>query len=289
MSDQGQEIDADKLLQEIEAPTPPQEVQPAAAPEPAAAQSSWNGDEWAFETNGKKIVPEGRDHLIKWASQGYNYSQRMGELNKTFAQKQAELEAERAKYEGYDRYHKVNEYARQNPQWWEHVEKSFQNRETYQVPQELQGVLNPLLQRLQATEGVLQEFQSEKQRQEYERQDQALDTEINEIREKFPNIDLNSVDPASGETLELRVLKHAGQLGTTSFRAAFRDYFHDKLIELSKATALETAAKEKEQNAKKGILGKTPAPVKGLNPAQNTRGKSYDQLAQEAMAEMGIS
>lgn len=288
MNEPGEEIDADKLLEEIESPTPPTDE--AAAPPEQAAAPAWNGDEWGFEWNGKKIVPDSRDKVMQWQSLGYNYSQRMGELNKTHAQKMAEIEERAKQYQGYDRYKSVDEYARTNPQWWEHVEKSYQARD---VPQNLDPslapVLNPLLERLNQTESVLGQWQQEKQQQEYERQDQALDTEIDEIRKTFPNIDLNSVDPASGETLELRVLKHAGQLGTSSFRAAFRDYFHDKLIELSKASALESAAKEKEANAKKGILGNSRAPVKGITPAQNIRGKSYDQLAQEALAEMGAS
>jgi hypothetical protein len=93
----------------------------------------------------------------------------------------------------------------------------------------------------------------------------------------------------TGETLELRVLKHARELGTQNFKTAFRDYFHDKLMEMAKTQALETAAKEKQELAKKGILGKTPTPTKGLNPASNFRQKSYDQLTQEALSELGIS
>lgn len=285
------EIDVDQLLEQVEAPSPPRAE---SAPEPEQAAPSpeaptWNGTEWEFEWSGKKIVPESRDKLMTWASQGYNYSQRKGELEKTYAERMADIEAQKAKYASFDRYQKVDEFARQNPQWWEHVEKNFQERDTYQLDPALKPVLEPILQKQQALESVLSEWQQEKQKQEYERQDQALGAEIDEIRKQFPNIDLTSVDPASGETLELRVLKHAGELGTTSFRAAFRDYFHDKLIEMSKSSALESAAKEKEQMAKKGILGKSPTPVKGIAPAQNLRGKSYDQLTQEALAELGIA
>lgn len=282
-------LDPDQIIAQAEAASEPRaETAPAPEPQPAAAPT-WNGKEWEFEANGQKYFPETRDQALTWMSQGRNYSQRMGELNKTYAQRMAEIEEQANRYKGYDRYSKIDEFARANPDWWEHVEKSYQGRETFQLEPQFQQVLSPILQRLQEAEGVIQEFRSEKERIEYERQDQALDSEIGEIRKQFPNIDLTSVDPASGETLELRVLKHAGQLGTQSFKAAFWDYFGPKLIEMSKTQALESAAKEKEANAKKGLLGTTPTPVKGVNSAQNLRGKSYDQLLQEGLEELGIA
>ncbi len=291
MTEENQEINVDQLLAEVEAPSAPRaESAPEAAaetPAPEAAAPEWNGTDWEFDWNGKKVAPDSRDKAKTWMAQGYNYSQRMGELNKTHAQRLAEIEEIKQKYSGYDRYKAVDEYARQNPQWWEHVEKSFGTREKPQVDPSLEPVLNPILERLQQTESVLSQWQQEKQQQELQRQDQSLDTEIEEIRKSHPNIDLTSVDPASGETLELRVLKHANQIGTNSFKAAFRDYFYDQLIELEKSKALESVAKEKQAHAQKGILGRTPAPVKGIQPAQNHRNKSYDELVREGLAEFG--
>lgn len=291
MSDDNNQIDVDALLNEVEAPAterPMSEEAPTTEAAPEAATSDWKGDDFGFDWNGKRIVPDSREKLLQWQSLGYNYSQRVGELNKTHAQRMAELDEKAKQYQGYDRYSEIDSYAKQNPDWWQHVQSAYQGRDTQQINPELQPVLNPLLERLQATESVLSQWQQEKQRQEMEAQDKALDADIQSTREAYPTIDLSAVDPATGETLELRVLKHARELGTQSFKTAFRDYFHDKLIDMAKSQALETAAKEKQDLAKRGILGKSPTPTKGINPATNFRQKSYDQLTQEALAELGL-
>ena len=56
---------------------------------------------------------------------------------------------------------------------------------------------------------------------------------------------------------------------------------------MAKSQALEGAAKGQQDLAKKGVLGKTTIPTKGLS-LNTHRGKSYDQLTQEALAELGI-
>ena len=41
--------------------------------------------------------------------------------------------------------------------------------------------------------------------------------------------------------------------------------------------------------ARKGIMGQSPTPTKRPEIAPYARGKSYDNLAREALAELGIS
>jgi hypothetical protein len=292
------ELDVEAMIADVQKDVP--EISPettpsadATAPSAEPPAPTWNGQEWEFEVNGKKIFPDSREKARTWLSQGYNYSQRMGELKSTYAQRLADIEAkERSyteKYSGYDRYAEIDQFAKTNPDWWKHVETSWQSRDIpVGVDPNAEKLLSPVLQRLQQTESVLQQWQQEKADQERQRQDQELDKEIASTREQYPKIDLSAVDPATGETLEYAVLRHANQLGITSFRSAFRDYFHDKLVELAKADALEIHAKEKQQLAKKGVLGTTPAPVKG-QPVANHRGKSYDQITQEVLNNLGIT
>lgn len=284
--------DVDKLLEGIESPSAPRaEQQPESEPAQEAAQTeapSWNGDEWGFEWNGKKIVPESRDKVRTWMSQGYNYSQRMGELNRERREWEQKLKAAEENSKRYERYREVDEYAQKNPDWWKHVESGYQSRETHGLDPNLRPVVEPLMQRLQQTESILQQWQAAQAQEESRKADQALEGEIESIRKQYPNIDMASTDE-SGKPLELRVLEHARQIGTTSFRAAFRDYLHDKLLDVAKADGREAIAKGQAQAAKKGIIGTTPTPVKGLKPAQNVRGKSYDSLVQEALTEFGIN
>jgi hypothetical protein len=302
--EQPQEINVDQLLADIEAPAAERpmsagETPPAEGQAPAPEGPTWNGSEWEFEVSGKKVVPESRDKLKIWASQGYNYSQRMGELNRTHAERLAAIQAQelslKEKYSGYDRYQTIDDYARENPQWWEHVQKNYQTRDTFAVDEKLQPILNPIVERLSKTESMLTEWQQQQQaKQESEklaRDNEALDAEIKAIRDEYPNIDLSAADPETGETLELQIYKHATKIGTSSFAVAFRDYLHPKLIDMARASALENAAKDKQKQVKNGVLGQTSAPVKGLKPTVNTKAAWNDPQfdAQNILQEMGMS
>ncbi len=291
------DIDVDALLAEIEAPEKPTEMasETAAVETPAAtAAPAWDGKSWEFEWNGKKVAPESQERARTWMSQGYNYSQRMGELNKTFAQKDADI-AQRVKAADelkaqFSPYADVDAYAKANPEWWKHTLAEFQKTKAGTAADPaLVEALKPIQEKLQQYD---QHFQGVEQQREQEAQkayDTKLDGEIESIRKEYPNIDLTAADPSTGEPLERRIILHAQEIGTTSFRAAFRDYLHDKLLETAKANGRTAVANDAQANAKKGILGKTPAPVKGIQQANNVRGKSYNDLAAEALAEYGIT
>lgn len=285
-----EDVNVDELLEGIESPAaerpmtggvaPDQPPAEAAAPDPNA----WRKDfAWEFDWNGQKVSPDSAEKAKTWLSLGHNYNQRAAELNRERAAWQKEREELTTKYKGFDRYAEFDQYARQNPQWWQHVEQQWNQRGQQGVDPSLQ----PLLDRLQKAETFIEQQQRLKAEQTQREQDQALDAEISEIRKQYPNIDLSSVDE-TGKPLEYRILAHANEHGINSFRAAFRDYLHDRLVEESKAQGLAQQAKDKELAAKKGLLGTTQAPTKGLKPASNVRGKSYGDLASEALQEFGI-
>lgn len=267
------EVNVDQILADVDAGREvgqaPQEAQ---AEEPQ--QPVWNGQEWEFEWNGKKIVPDSADKLKIWASQGYNYSQRMGDLNKTHAQRMAEAEArERQAHEVESRfkpYAEIDDFAKQNKDWWDHVQKSYQERATHGVDPAIAQVLAPIQEKLSAFDNFLQQQEQAKVEAEYTKQDQALDAEIESIRKSHPNIDLSARDE-TGETLERRVMLHARELGTSSFRAAFRDYFHDQLVTQGQAEKKVQAVRGAQAEAKAGLLGRTQAPTKELKTVDTKR------------------
>jgi hypothetical protein len=273
------EIDVDGLLADVDAG---REINPSQPPaeEPAAEQPErvWNGSEWEFEWNGKKIVPETADKLKVWAAQGYNYSQRMGELNKTHAQRMQEAEAReqaaKALEQKFSTYAQVDDYAQKNPEWWQHVSQSFQTRETASLDPQLAQVLNPLQEKLGALERIIQSQQEASERAVLEakqrEEDTALDAEIESIRKTYPNIDLSARDE-TGETLERRIYKHASDIGTTSFRAAFRDYLFDQLTVQQQAQQKLQATRQVQAQTKAGLLGRTPAPTRDLKPVDTRR------------------
>lgn len=300
------DINVDELLSGIEAPSPERAMtggtdEEAPAPEatPEPAPQAWDGKAWEFDWNGKKILPDSQDKAKTWMAQGYNYSQRMGELNKTHSERMAEAEAKAkaaADIEGrFSPYTKVDEYAQKNPAWWQHVTEQYEAQvQSGQLDPNLQAAIQPLQAKLDAIEqhnaAQIAERDAVALAETQKREDDALDAEIQSIRKTFPNIDLAAADPDTGLTLENRIMRHARDIGTGSFKAAFRDYLHDQLIEQAKATGREAIAKEAQVNAKKGILGKSPTPLKtGLKPV-NTKAKWSDAQfsGAEILKEMGL-
>lgn len=277
------DMDVDAILEGIESPStgvpmsapaaeqPPQEVKPATAQE---YEINWNG----------KQIKAPIDKLQKWASQGYDYAQRMEE----FKRQQAEFEQSRQQWEPkVNRYSEVDQFAAKNPEWWAHVEKSWQERQQALDPENpIASELNAVKSELQELKKFREELATEKQTERQRQEDSALENEISEMRKQHKDLDWQSVDD-DGMTLETRVLKHATQNGINSFRAAFRDYNHDRLVEIAAMTAKEAAIKERKAASKAGLIGYSTTPTKGIQ-ATDVRGKSYNQLAQEALKELGI-
>ena len=99
-------------------------------------------------------------------------------------------------------------------------------------------------------------------------------------------MDLSKADE-NGATMEFSVLKHAQEIGTNSFKTAFLDLYHDKIM-LHKEEALkEQFAKDNQAKFKQGVVGQTTAPRTGVQNAGNVRGKSYNDLLAEALDELG--
>tara|TARA_R110000868_G_scaffold9394_2_gene46915 strand:- start:4067 stop:4981 length:915 start_codon:yes stop_codon:yes gene_type:complete len=292
------ELDVDKLLEEANAPRPERPMdEPQAPPEaaPEAAEDKPEANQWwssvEFDWNGKKIKPDSEDKARTWMQQGYNYSQRVGELNK----KQSEWDRERIDLLGYkekfSKYSQVDEFAAKNPDWWKHVETAYKARELPQgVDPSIQQVLNPIQEKMSRFEQYLESIEQQKQEAEYRKADESLAQEIQSIRDLHPNIDLSAKDPVSGEPLERKVLKHAMDIGTTSFRVAFRDLFHDQLVTTAKASGLEASAKDAQLKAKKGLLGTSSTPVREIK-AGNTRAPWNDSSykGENILREMGFT
>lgn len=285
MAGEQEEINVDELMSEIEAPSGERPMSGAEAPaQTEAKETPWSAPDWLeFEAGGQKIRPDSLDKVKTWLSQGHNYSQRAAALNAKEREWQTKLQ-ESEQYKS--KYHPVDEYARQNPEWWAHVEKQWQERQ--KNPNGLPPELAPLAAELGEVKSFIGQIQQEKILEQQRAEDQQLEQEVGEIRAKYPNIDLSAVDE-SGLTLEKRVLDHCIESGIKSFRAGFRDYLHDQLVDLAKADGKQALAKDQETRARKGILGTSPVPVKAMQKAQNVRGKSYDDLTAEALSELGLS
>lgn len=289
--DQG-DFDVDTFLAESNEPKGDQitegPVGESTAPAEQAAPS-WDPTPWEFEWNGKKVAPDSFEKAKQWASLGHNYSQRVGEWNSKERDYQKKLSDYETKVKAWNHYNDVDQYAQSNPEWWNHVQEQWKNRSAQQqaVDPNFQSALNPVLEKVGQFESFMTQIQQERQNEQLQKEDQQLSTEVDSIRKSHPNIDLSAVDD-SGKPLELRILEHAQEIGTKSFRVAFRDYLHEQLVGEAKAQGLSSSQKQAEQLQAKGILGKSPTPKKGIEPAGNVKSKSYNDLTKEALAELGL-
>lgn len=282
-------VDVDGLMsgadsnQPIESPTEGSQPAPTQTETKTPAQTA---AELAFTWNGKQIkAPLNDPRVTQWVSQGYDYAQKM----QAFKQSQAEFE-QKQKFlsELESKYKPVEEYYAQNPDRWQYINQQYEAMKQGLDP------ANPLAQKIQSFESKLSQVDQFIQQQQMERlnqqratEDAALESEIKSIREEFKDLDWNSPD-AEGKDLEYRVLKHAQEIGTKSFRAAFRDFNHEHLLKLAEERAKENVVKERQKQTKLGLLGQTQAPKKGITNAENIKNKSYDDLIAEAMDELGL-
>ena len=209
----------------------------------------------SWEENGKQIQAT-KDQALKWAQQGRGANLKIGELNQSMSGMKQELESLKT-------YKQVDDWAKQNPEAWAHIQQNYQGGQTqqYQLPEEMQPHLEPVLQELNSLKSFVNELKQEKQQQKVMQEDTALETEIQSIREKYKDLDWETRDEA-GQTIEYKVLEHASKIGTTSFDAAFKSLMHEKLIERARLSAKEQMVKEKQTKRRLGLLGDTQAPTK---------------------------
>jgi len=257
--------DADKLLDSIENAAP-NEIPMSDPPEQQSAP-----DKYTFTANGKEVEATIED-MKKYASQGYNYSQHI----ESFKKQQQELD------DKYKSYKEVDSYIEKNPQWWEAVQKAYNNRET---PADLkQEGLSPEIQKtLNEVLKFKVDMEKEKEVREKARQDEALDKEIKSIRESFPDIDFSARGKDDEHTLEQKILTHAHNNGIPSFKSAFRDYMFDSMLQLAKEQGKESVQRELQKQNKLGLLYKSEAPNKSIQPAKDIKNKSYEDLFSEAL------
>lgn len=285
----GDTTDVDSLLQSIEQPGSTDIPMKAETPEPSPQPQA--PSELEFSWKDKQIkVPYSDARVKQWASQGYDYAQRMAEFKQqeqAFTQKQQQIS------ELEQMYGPVDKYVRENPDWWNHVMQQYQTRQqqaqaTQDPNNPVLGVLNDLQSKLQQHEQFISESTQEKLRLQREKDDQALTGDIQSIRDTYKNIDFDTPDEF-GKSLEYKVLEHAHQNGIRNFKTAFKDFYHDQLMKHAEERGKQNVQNDIQKKTKLGLLGTSQAPKKAINSAQNVKNKSYNELYREALDELGIN
>lgn len=274
----GNEDEADSLLESIEAPSENEvgEIQTEKTAAPV--------DEYVLTVGGKEIKGT-RDQVLKWAQMGYDAPNRIGELNKA-------LESYKSKEQQFKeweaKYGVVDKHVRENPEWWQHVQSQWEQRQNQNRNPD-----DPVMSKLSMLESRLGELSSYKDNVEAERQqriaqqeDAAYMQELESVKKQYPKVDLSTPDE-SGKSLEYKVIEYANQNGIKKFTTAFRDFYHDELLKLKEEEAKEKVMNDKQSRTKLGILGISSTPTK--RTTDSVKGKSYGDLEREALEELGIA
>lgn len=239
-----------------------------------------------FNHNGKKIKGT-RDQLIKWAQMGIDVPQKFNKFN----QEKSQWDNQRKQWEQqYGPYKQIDEWAKQNPDKWTQLQQSWQQAQ--QAPQtqqtgqttaeylEIQRLKQELNELKPLVQTVHQDFTTSKQQAE----DQALDQQIQSLRDKYKDLDWDTPDD-NGKPLEYKVLEYAQETGIKNFDAAFKAFYHDELVSRAETMAKQNVSKDIQTKTKLGILGSSPTPKRGVQPVKDVNKKSYEDIMSEIREE----
>lgn len=122
-----------------------------------------------------------------------------------------------------------------------------------------------------------------------EQEDKSLNQDISGYREKHPDFDWDTLDPQTNQTLEQRIIQHAIDNGIKSFKAAANDYLFDEHVKRASLKAKEDVGKTIQENTKKGVGPKSPVPIEKMSKVKDVRNKSWNQIQDEVLAELGLA
>lgn len=220
--------------------------------------------------------------LKNYAQQSYDYNEKMREYNINKELLQKEREDFNNKLKEYEAYKKIDEYTKTNPDWWNYVQENW-NKLSNNNQNEVNNIPNELTQKVEEVYSKLKEREEREQLEMQIKQDEELEKEVTNYKEKYPYFDWKSKDD-EGIDLEKRILQHAIDNNISKFSAAANDYLHDEFLKRSKFEGKEDYTNKIRVNNKLGI--KEDEIKKKSKPYDP--GKSYDDLAKEALEELGL-
>ena len=196
--------------------------------------------------------------ILKRAQMGYDYAQKQDGLKEREASVESRLAEANARFE---KYAHLDDYAAQNPEWYDHWSNAYDQRAAGDTGQEQPAVdFSPVMNEINALRnefGGVKEFVTQQQQSV---EDGKYWDEVKGVQKEFPDIDLKQADE-SGKTLEYKILQHAKDNGIGSFRVAFRDFYFDNLKSRMAEQAKQDLITKDKAMRKQGIVGVSTTPM----------------------------
>ena len=281
------EMDVDALLEQVNAP---EQERAMSAPEgqseqaaPAQAAAPQTPQEYEYEFSGRKIK-EPLDMILKRAGMGYDYAQKMEAFKREQTTFKQQLEE---KYKPYDKYKTIDEYVQKDPEWWQHVEQSYQDRLASEDPT-VKRVKSILDEELRPVKELLSQKEQEAQQMKITEEDNRLTQDIKSIREKYSDLDFDTPD-ADGKSLEAKVLQHGAANNFPTYKAAFMDFYQDQLEKMWESRGREAVGKEAQKRQKLGLSGTPQTPKPKASDGYNVKGKGWNDILNDVLQQEGIT
>jgi hypothetical protein len=247
-----------------------------------ASTTVWNGEQFAFDHNGQRIIPKSLDELKLWAMRGRNVSQRNAELNK----RQQEVEETSKKLAEYQ---KLADAFDQNPEFKKQIMDLYvksqqgettpqEDRQLQQLPPEIKDKLGVIDNLRSETQTLKEEFENIKK----EKEDQLLEQEITALKNKYKDVNWDE-DDGEGSFL-VKVMKEAMETGL-SLEKCYKILSYDQIRTNTEAQTIRESTERELANKKKGIISSV-SDHKPQPKAVDISNTPYSKLAEAAIAEM---
>jgi len=272
-----------------------QEEQPAAEEQPLSFKTKDDLLKYklSYKTDGGKDVEEDLATILKRASGGYHFAQRMNEYNQKMQQYNDEyLPQIDSANQIKEKYGKFEEYAKENPEWYDHWSNAWENRYSQQQgleqdPQQtnVKMLESMLAEKLNPINDFMNSYQQQQAQAVHEKEFDQQFQAVEKTRQQFKDVDFDYVNPETGKSLEYEVLEFMQKSGIQDFNAAFKAYHHDSLVKMQVEQARAAQEKAEVERKKNGILDIKSTP-KTRTP--NLQGKNLDQLMDIALKDQDI-
>ena len=287
--------DVDAIVSEANSPEPPREATPegeiadamaeAQSESDASAASEQAGHTRTLKWKGKEIGLDDEAYQ-NYAQKGYDYDKKMHDLRverKLFAKEREKLE------QRYKELEQINDYAEANPQFQQLIQQEWariQSGEQRQLePQDEVQVLRHQLNQIQAQLREQRESTESRRVADMEARQEGA---IGRFKEEHSFLDWETKDE-QGFTLEDRVGNAMLESGVRDFDVMAKAMLLDKIIAHKTMAGKEQAAKKIQEGHRLGLGKVTKESQRQVKPAEDTRNKSYEDLANEALAEFAVN
>jgi hypothetical protein len=186
-------------------------------------------------------------------------------------------------------YSDIEAYQKQDPDWWNHVNQSYQQR-LAERGQTRTALPPEVANKLSEFDQFMSSVTKEREEAQRVKEDQALDLQVSSYREKYPQFDWAQVDE-TGQTLEQRILKFAMENGLSKpehFQIAANNYLFDEHVKRAGHAAKEGVGKHLEKVTKLGLGPVTNQPTQRVQQVRNVASKDWNEIAEEAKAALGL-